>query len=197
MMGFSWRAIAEWIERADLGGWAMLWPGLALVAMVLLIPAHQQRQVMQQQHDMLAARLNHLQQTAENYTELRHALHRRDPQLIQRLAWRHLNLKPVDTQPVRAFIPNALHNRAMIADMVEPKTAPPRTRVGSEAPSRRGLSPQDRDKRARPLIAETKLVRLATGPYRSMLLVAGALLIGGGLWTSLRQRESPSSDHQT
>jgi hypothetical protein len=164
-------AIFDWIERADLGGWAMLLPGIFLVAMAVLIPAHLDRQALQLQRNELARHVHQLHQTAGNYAELRLALARQDPQLIQRLAWRNLNLKPVGVRLVDDPMPPAALNRAMIADIVEPMPSEPMTQ-----PPR--------------LLAEAKLVKLATGPHRSLLLVGAGLLIGGGLLTSLRKRDA-------
>ncbi len=95
------------------------------------------------------------------YRQFYQALSRRDPILLERLAFHHLRLKPAGAQNLMAV--SSAHN----PDTIESWLHEPLPRIGVELPA---LQP-----------VQTRLVRITTGPMRLPLLGVGVLCLVAGL----------------
>ena len=168
-MAALWRDISERIERADLGGWLPLAAGLALIALAVLLPAWGDLNQTRGQLDQLSVRLADQTERLHRYQQLIVSVRNDDPMIIQRLAWNELRLKPVGVE--------VLGEPPMDGRMVGVHER----WVGVSTPT--ALPTPD---------GRSRLERLMNGPRRPMVMLAGALLIGFGLFTSLRDRPEAS-----
>lgn len=159
------RQLGNRIERADLGGWLPLVAGIGLVAIAVLLPAWQDLQDARRQHRHLSLAVAAHTAQLHRYQQLIVSVRNDDPVILKRLAWNELRLKPVGAEvfgePPADRRLQAVHRRWVT------QAAPMPGRL---------TGPRD-----------TKLDRLIAGPTRPAVLLGGALLIGFGLLTSLRQ----------
>ena len=165
-MAAMWREICAWIERSDLGGWLPLGGGLALIALAMLLPAWGDLHETRRQLDQLSVTLADQTERLHRYQQLIVSVRNDDPMILQRLAWNELRLKPVGAEvlgePPLDGRMAAVHERWVGGP----------TAIALPAPE-----------------GDSKLERLINGPRRPMVMLAGALLIGFGLFTSLRDRD--------
>ncbi|MFA7237417.1 MAG: hypothetical protein WC058_11180 [Phycisphaeraceae bacterium] len=160
------------IERMDLGGWLMLLAGALLIALAVLTPAALDVRRLKYQQQVMQEHLTTLTTENDNYIQLIGAVKSNDAPLLQRLAWNELHLKPAGSQPVDGVLPSEPGATTLYQQWVVPPEP--------------DLTPVDR---AFAASHNTQLVRLMTGPKRPMMMIAGAVLIGMGLITSLREPE--------
>lgn len=163
LMGRKWRQITASLDRADIGGWAMLFAGVGLLGVALLLPAWHEWQVVAGQQAVLSGRLEQIGARHGNYVKLIRAVEHGDPLLLQRLAWHEFNLKPAGARPM-AFT-------ALPVD-------------GRPVGYRQWVAPPVPDLTAAPLGDPTVLAWIEV--RQPVLLGAGGVLIGLGLLSSLR-----------
>lgn len=124
MRSFIWH-LWHGIERADSGGWSLLFAGVGLIAVTMLLPAWDHLQHLEVQQARLDEHLNHLTERHVNYEKLILAVETADPTLLQRLAWHELNLKPTGAEIFDAIAPLPASPAPAYQAWVEPRTAAP------------------------------------------------------------------------
>lgn len=100
MFRYPLKQLGDLLDRIDLGGWLLLSLGIAIVGATVLTPAWLEVQSMAAQRDMLAYQSAALKHKAEAYRELIAEIEKGEPILMQRLAWREFQLKPIAAEPV-------------------------------------------------------------------------------------------------
>ncbi len=167
--------LGDWIERQDLGGWAMLLGGLVVIALVYLTPAYLINRSLETQRDVLAEQCEQITQCSERYDQFVQAWQANDALLVQRWAWHQLHLKPVGATPLDDRLPS------------EPGAAlTPIELVGADSQ----LSIDSPATVAE--LPDTRLIRLTTGRQRYGLLGLGGGLCVAGLLMSLRPGRNTS-----
>jgi len=79
-------------------GWLLLACGMVLLGTSVLVPGWITATKLAQQQHMLRAQVRQLGDQEKAYRQFHAGLDQRDPVLLQRLAYRHLYLKPVGTK---------------------------------------------------------------------------------------------------
>lgn len=161
-------AITNTFARFDLVGWAFLAIALVALAVAMLVPSRLEVRQIAHHRDRLGQQVEALRAQRDNYEALIASVDQGDPILLTRLAWHELHLKPVGADPLDDTLP---------ADQVETVgidrwTIDPQRVVTDLTP---------------PAPPDTLLVDLSSGRKRPALLIAGAVLAGCALLTSLRK----------
>ncbi len=164
------RAISRGLERLDLGGWAMMLCGFAMIAAATLIPAWEELRQMTHQRDVLQTEETRLAEYNQNYQQFVQAVMANDPVLMERLARHRLNLKPrgaqlLDSPAYAVGKPQRYEEWIIPQPAVHPP--PPKPLPGS------------------------KLVRYSTGANRPWFILAGGVLI---LTSLLLRLHTPTTD---
>lgn len=167
-----WKTADRAIERMDLGGWLMLIAGGLLIALAVLTPVKLEVQRLAHQQQIMQEHLGALTTENDNYVRLIGAVKSNDPLLLQRLAWNELHLKPAGTQTIDGLLPSEPGATSTYQQWL--------------TPAEPDLAPVDRAFYA---AHDSALVRLMTGKKRPLIMIAGAVLLGMGLITSLREPE--------
>lgn len=144
--------------------------GMSLLAAAVLIPAWQDNRKLTQRHDVLEHQAELMAAQRERYVEFHDALAANDPQLLQRLAFSQLHVRPVegDVWPgdEPAWVGKGDDRLAMTAS-IDAALAEPMAHV---RPKPSLVAPPSR------------MERLATGTSRVGLLGAALCFVAGGLW---------------
>jgi len=159
-------------------GWLFLLAGAALVVAVVLIPPADDLANLRHQRDRLEARLRHERDRLEAYGAFLEALESRDPALVRRLAAAHLNLIPENADPIAMIAESSDGLDAAVEDWIA-GTLPPLDRPA--APDRK----------------PSLLRRLATGPHRLWVMLAGVVSIFIGLLPRAERRVRSLDDKAT
>ncbi len=151
----------------------MLLAGVGLIGLALLTPTALQVARLRAERMAAEAEVAQLSAHTANYRRFIASVEAGDPALMQRLAWHELHLKPAGAQmvdlialPAQATGHGASYEPWLRAVHVEPAAA-----AASASPT------------------ESKLVRWATGRRRMVLFIAGGVLVGLGLLSSLRDAD--------
>src|SRR6185437_6046096 len=86
------------LDRWDVGGWLLLLAGMIVLSVTLLAPAYMDVRHLDAQVLVLNRQAQMLQKQHENYESFIKAVQSDEPELIERLAWHHLRLKPTDSE---------------------------------------------------------------------------------------------------
>lgn len=177
---------------ATLPGWMLLLGGAALVAMITLVPPWLECRRLSWQTDVMAIQAQQLvsQQTA--YKQFLTALREDDPVVVERMAYYHLRLKPVGTSTLDELnqlnaVQAAVYNQLATNDYRSQPAAPiaPLNKVWSTLPTIEDLlaKPIYKPSEFCPtgVVPDTRMVRLATGPARHLMLGLGVLCLFFGL----------------
>ncbi len=162
------------IDRIDLSGWLLMLAGAFMVGATVLIPAYMDRQDLHRQTDSLATQLELLEQQQRSHQEFQTAITHNDPQLLKRLGWEYLNLKPATAQ--RSFID------ADSADSWQKPSDVVHTLPATPTPEPRGH------------MASSLLIRHTTGQSRPWVMALGAWLILMGLLSNPGRRQTEETD---
>ncbi len=168
------RTISTAAVRYDLIGWVFLVIAMGALAVALLVPSQIEVQQMAHHHRRLGQQVESLRAQRDNYESLIASIDRGDANLLTRLAWRELHLKPVGAVPLDDALPEAQADPAG----VDQWTVDPDLVVADLAP---------------PPPPDTLLVDLSSGRKRPMLFIAGALLAGCAMLTTLRKPTAPGT----
>jgi hypothetical protein len=172
------RYVAAWLDRLDLGGWALVLSGGLLLGLTLLMPTYVQVIELSHQRQAAADALANMQQRQANHEQFIAAVENSDPLLLKRLAWHELHLKPAGFATLDDATP------------AEPGMTERFDRWLAEA---RALDETPQPDTALPPIPRSRLVRLTTEtPARYWMLALGAMLIGCGLLTTVRSEGAES-----
>lgn len=167
-------------------GYLSVLAGVAVLAAMVLVPAHLELERTKWRRDVMAAQASHLAELAERYRSLNRALAREDPVLLERLAYAQLRLRPVSKRAIPSASPPVGAIGAAAARLDDPTDIHawlrrPLPEVGRE------LTPH------RPV--RTRLARLAEGRSRVGLVIAGGVLVFGGLlWSPTRSSNAAPGD---
>ena len=82
------------LDRMDAGGWLLLLAGVAVVTLVVLMPARLDVEDLEAQRDTLATQLSLLEARHADHLAFQEAVESGDPILLRRLGWHHLHLVP-------------------------------------------------------------------------------------------------------
>lgn len=156
------RQLAESLERADAGGWALLTAGLMLFTVTALAPTWVELNAARDQYQDLADRRRAIETARHETREMIRLVREGDPLLLQRLAWRELRLQPASV---------------LLGDRVE---------LLSDGPP----SPTPTARRGAPPVRQATLVRWSTGPPRRVMLIASVALMALGLLSSFRRHHA-------
>lgn len=169
----SIKKLGQYIEAADLGGWMLVIAAIGIISVATLVPAWMDLEQIRYQHDLLAAQLEQNQAYHANFVAFNEALDRNDPLLLERLAWRELHLKSVNTTSLD-FLPSdqGLTPRPPVDVWLLPRnvTTP--------------VSPPYQRWQA------SRLMRIGSNATLILLIIGGLLAIAG-LVSSLRQSTRP------
>ncbi len=164
------------VDRSGLAGWLLLLCGFFIVAVTALAPAWLDVKQIEAQVAVLERQQQMLEMRHINTQAFVRAIERDDPMLMQRLAWHHLNLKPVGAEPLNLSI-------------ADNRPAPPpieqwtRPHLGPIHPAQVAAAYPD-----------SRLVRLTTGPNRAWTLAFGGWLILMGLLINPSQDNPDAPD---
>lgn len=177
---------ARWRSKLDAAaahapGWLTTLGGLAILSAVVLAPAHEALRETRWRAAVMRAHATHFESLADRYRTFHAAIQAGEPVLLERLAYAQFRLQPADKSAVPTpdrsrpggaieagdpTVGEPLHD---VAD-VHAWLHEPLPRIGEE------LAPH------RPI--RSRLSRLASGHTRLGLIIAGGLLLLGGLmWT--------------
>jgi hypothetical protein len=145
------------------GGWLLLGCGIVITCATALAPAYLDVQRAQAQAMIMERQLDMLRSQQDNYRNFTNAVERGEPQLLERLAWYHLHLRPVKTELLDTPRDPSKISAPPLNEWLRPT-------LGPLAESTMDLAYPD-----------TQLVRLITGPTRPWVLAFGAWLILMGL----------------
>lgn len=159
----SIRQFGDALDRLDAGGWLLLLCGMVITCATALAPAYLDVKKAQAQARVMERQLQMLQSQRENYRQFTVAVERGEPQLLQRLAWHHLHLRPGKTELLDPPRDPAKIPAPPLSQWLRPAAA---------------ALPESTMDLAYP---DTQLVRLITGPTRPWVLAFGAWLILMGL----------------
>ena len=176
-----------WLRAAEHApGFLAVVAGAAVLSAMVLVPAHMERERVEWRRDVMAAQAGHLASLAKRYHDFSQALAEGQPVLLERLAYSQLKIRPVGKSAVPlgdAAEPGGAegHTSVLAATRLDDPAdihawlSRPLPEVGRE------LAPH------RPV--RTRLARLAMGQSRVGLIVAGGILIFGGLlWSPTKTR---------
>ncbi|MFW6337270.1 MAG: hypothetical protein ACOC3G_09095 [Phycisphaeraceae bacterium] len=178
-----------WLRAAEYApGLLAVVAGTAVLSAMVLVPAHMEREEVEWRRDVMAAQAGHLASLAERYHDFSRALAAGEPVLLERLAYSQLKMRPAG----KSAVP--------LGDDAEPGGAEGYTSTGAAAAMRLDDPTDIHAWLSRPLPevgrelaphrpVRTRLARLATGRSRIGLVVAGGVLIFGGLlWSPTKSR---------
>lgn len=172
------RYVAAWLDRLDLGGWALVLSGGLLLGVTLLMPTYVQVIELSQQRRAAAEALANLQQRQANHEQFIAAVENSDPLLLERLAWHELHLKPAGF----ATLDDATPAEPGMTERFDRWLAEARSLDAAPSPAAAG-----------PPIPHSRLVRLTCeAPARYGMLALGAMLVGCGLLTTVRSEGTGS-----
>lgn len=152
------------MDRHDAGGWLVLSCGVIIIAITVLAPAYLDVQRAKAQASLMDHQLLLLEAHQRNYRQFIAAMDAGDPQLLERLAWFHLRLRPAKTELFDPPTETSTLAAPSLAHWLRPRisTLPPES--------------------AQLAYPDTRLVRLVTGAAtRPWVLAFGAWLIFMGL----------------
>ena len=86
------------LDRIDLAGWLLMLCGVVVVGSTVLIPAYLDREDLRRQNEAMAAQLQLLKKQHQAHQDFKTAITSNDSQLLKRLGWEYLNLKPADAE---------------------------------------------------------------------------------------------------
>ncbi|MHC4997188.1 MAG: hypothetical protein ACYTGQ_19290 [Planctomycetota bacterium] len=155
--------IGDTLDRVDAAGWLLLVCGVAVIAITVLIPPWLSEKQLESQAQALYRQACLDEILLTNSQAFVRALERGDPLLMQRLAYHHLNLKPIGAEVI---FDSALQTDQPVPSMdqwVRPTLAP--IHVNAEKYT----------------LPDTRLVRLITGASRPWVLAMGGWLVLMGL----------------
>ena len=158
-------------DRLGIGGWAVMFAGLAVLAVTVLTPVWAQVQQLDQQRRLLALQAERLEAHVASYRTFADAMDRGDQILLRRLAWLQCRLKPVSALVHTSDGPGADDGQADCdidrwLEASQPALTPSQL-----------VSP----------LPDHILLRLTAGHRRLYLSVAGSLLLLTGLWMTGRR----------
>lgn len=173
-------------------GSVMVLGGLALIAMATLVPAWRELDRLDAQRTFIAQQAEALNKQQQRYEDFHAALIAEDPVLIERLAYTQLRREPVDRETVsKAGVSEALSPYKEVLSELPPGDIDRWLRV--EPPSPGESDVWDASPEALAGQSSSRLVRLAGGTMRFVLLAAGTMCVVAGLWWG----PSPSGrDHE-
>lgn len=185
------RTLWNFIERvvAPIPGWLLLLAGLALIALAVLVPTWAESREMQWQLGLVREQAKRMEEQQKSYTDFDHALAADDPVLVEKLAFFHLRLKPVNAEPL--FSPwnppmQAPSSAKLVRAGQKPGQVQPVGAPAGNVPSVEQLlhkpmpEPGVDYPEYRPV--ETRLTRLTSKPAtRALMLAAGICCVVGGL----------------
>jgi len=163
---------------ASLPGWMMIFAGVAMVAMVTLTPAWIATRELEWQLKVVQKQSQQLVQQQVAYEKFATALREKDPVAIERLAYYHLRLKPAglatmdqinQPQQMQAVAHRIWQTMPTIEDLL----AQPIYKPSQYCPP--GVIP------------DTRMVRVATGPHRFLLLGFGVVCLFFGVLPPSRE----------
>lgn len=164
-----------------LPGTVMVLGGLALIAMAMLVPAWRELDRLDAQRAFIAQQAEALTQQQARYEGFHAALVAEDPVLIERLAYTQLRREPIDRSTVSdAGVSEALSPYASVLNELPPGDIDRWLRV--EPPSPGESEVWDASPAALAGQSDSRLIRLAGGTTRFVLLAAGAICLVAGLW---------------
>jgi len=152
---------------AQLPGLMFVAVGMSLLAAAVLVPAWTSNQQLARQHAILQHQAERMTAQRERYVTFHDALAADDPQLLQRLAFSQLHVRPIEGEPWPGDGIRAADDRLAITASVDAALAEPVEQV-------RPKPPVD--------APPSRLVRLASGTSRLLLLAAAVCFVLGGLW---------------
>lgn len=176
-----------WLRAAEHApGFLAVVAGVAVLSAMVLVPAHRERERVEWRRDVMAAQADHLAALAERYDAFLHALAAGEPVLLERLAYSQLKLRPTGKSPM----PRGYDKRPGGAERYA--VDPGFSRLDDPANLHAWLSqplPQVGRELAAHRPVRTRLDRLSTGQSRVGLIIAGGMLIFGGLlWSPPQSR---------
>ncbi|MEM1446064.1 MAG: hypothetical protein AAGF84_08420 [Planctomycetota bacterium] len=164
-----------------LPGTVMVLAGLTLIAMAMLVPAWRELDRLDAQRTFIAEQAEALTEQQERYEGFHAALAAEDPVLIERLAYTQLRREPIDRETVsEAGVSEALSPYAEVLSELPPGDIDRWLRV--EPPSPGQSEVWDASPEVLAGQSDSRLVRLAGGTMRFVLLAAGAMCVVAGLW---------------
>lgn len=168
-------------------GVLMIVAGLGLIAMATLVPAWRELDRLDAQRGFIAEQADALEAQEQRYADFHAALSGRDPVLLERLAYTQLRREPTDRQTVPE--PGTAPPAHGDTDPLPPGDIDRWLRVEPPSPSESlTLSPQ-----VTAADSPSRMVRLAGGTMRYLLLLAGGLCVVAGLWWGPRREQSPEA----
>ena len=170
----SIRQFGHTLDRCDVGGWLLLGCGIVITWATVLAPAYLDVKRAQAQAMIMERQLQMLRSQQDNYHNFSLAVDRGEPQLLERLAWYHLHLRPTKTELLNPPRDPAKIAAPPLAEWLRPAAQP--------------ISEATMDL----AYPDTQLVRLITGRTRPWVLAFGAWLILMGL---LLNPQAPAEDH--
>lgn len=160
---------------ASLPGWMLLFAGAAMVAMVTLVPAWIDCQKLDWQLQVVQTQSSQLLKQQVAYEQFLTAMREHDPVVIERMAYYHLRLKPSGT---------SMLDDLMLASTTQANGRPSH-KVWHTLPTIEDLLSQPivQPSHTCPpgVIPDSRLVRIATGPQRHLLLGLGVLCLFFGV----------------
>lgn len=177
---------------ATLPGWMLLLGGVAMVAMITLVPPWLECRRLDWQAQVMALQTQQLTGQQIAYEQFLTALREDDPVVVERMAYYHLRLKPVGTstldelqqmQTTQAAVYNQLAGHSY--GMVNGAAVLPLNKVWSTLPTIEDLlaKPLYRPSQYCPagVVPDSRMVRLVSGPARHLMLGFGVLCLFFGL----------------
>jgi len=158
-----WRQFDEALDRYDVGGWLMLVSGFVIIAVTALAPAWRDVSSLEVQRRQLHRQVALLQIQEQNYHAFVRAVDRNDPLLLKRLAWDQLRQRPVG-------------GRLLMRTTMTGPAAPSIDRWVQPA-----AMPLNTSRADAMLAADSKLMRLISGPSRPWVVAFGGWLLLMGL----------------
>lgn len=164
---------------AGLPGWLMIFAGAAMVAMVTLVPSWIESRKLDWQLHVVRKQSQQLTQQQIAYEQFLVALREKDPVVIERMAFYHLRLKPVNLSLIDQLRQEPMDQQAATAHVwqtlptIEDLLAQPIFKPSQACPP--GVIP------------DTRLVRVATGPHRFLLLGFGIVCLFFGVLPPSRE----------
>jgi hypothetical protein len=183
---------------AALPGWMLLLAGGAMVAMVTLVPAWVECRQLSWQTQVMKIQSQELAHQQKTYETFREALKNNDPVVVERMAYYHLRLKPVGARTLDELDQPAVTDQD--SDAVSEGAS-----GGSGGGHVWRTLPTIEDLLARPMLQpgqycpqdatpDSRMVRLATGPARHVLLAMGVLCLFFGLLPAGAAKAVPVTD---
>ncbi len=155
-------------------GWLFILAGGVIVSAMVLIPPADDLAQLQIQREQLQAQVNEEAHRFEAYQSFTDALENEDPMLVRRLAVSELNLIPDDVEPIAMLVESSDGLDASVDDWIE-ETLPTSDTIAINGSSTGYDQPR-----------ETLLRKLATGPSRLWIMIAGMAAIFIGLLPPMR-----------